>query len=247
MTRSAQRYRVSVNRERSIVQYFTAFLFYYRSISSPLSGNIFSGLENSSNEKSGERVTPPDRISCFDSGSPIRGYFSSLSLSLLPFPSLPFSLSFFSLLNPGPSDFFFSKKFLEGQKKKGRGCEEHPAALPSPSPLFRLFEFVERVRFRVYFRARVDVSQGRGGEGVGGDTLAHVNGRYYARGSPLVKSLPPREGRARDGGGELGGSRAISSTRVFVRSDSIYPYPPPPLDRNDGNKPMERKGRKRGL
>lgn len=92
----------------------------------------------------------------------------------------------------------------------------------------------------------MDVSQCRGGEGVGGDTLAHVNGRYYARGSPLVKSLPPREGRARDGGGELGGSRAISSTRVFVRSDSIYPYPPPSPRSKRWKQADGKKGAKKG-
>lgn len=90
----------------------------------------------------------------------------------------------------------------------------------------------------------MDVSQGRGG-GVGGGTREWPI-LYDARGSPLVKSLPPREGRARDGGGELGGiARAISSTRVFVRSDSIYPSYPP-LDRNDGNKRKER-GEKGGF
>lgn len=115
-------------------------------------------------------------------------------LSLSPPPSLPFPSLYpsFPFLTLVRLIFFFSKKFLEGQKKKGRGCEEHPAALPSPSPLFRLFEFVERVRFRVYFRARVDVSQGRGGEG----RRRHARTREWpilrARFTPREKFTPAR-------------------------------------------------------
>lgn len=58
-----------------------------------------------------------------------------LSLSLpLPFPSLPFSLSFFSLLNPGPSDFFFFEKVSRGTKEEGEGVRGAPSRSPLPLP-----------------------------------------------------------------------------------------------------------------
>ena len=108
-----------------------------------------------------------------------RGSFLPIEFRVLTADRRSVAISFpcllFILLR---SNFFRKSRGTKERRERREGGSEEAAAL---SPLFRLFEFVERVRFCVYFRARVDVSRGwREREREGGEeTRSHVNGRYY--------------------------------------------------------------------